>query len=368
MSDPREWIAASLLPGIGPVTLARLRQAGISIPCLLTGRTALPPDCRLRPETLAGLHDYQRQGALYDRAGELRDYAQQHQLHLLTFGDAAYPDLLRQIPDPPALLWVDGDPELLSLPQLALVGSRKASREGVRLAYEFAGALSTAGLIPVSGLALGIDAAAHSACVDRQAPTLAVVGTGLDRVYPQRHRALAAAIVDQGGAIVSEYPPGTAPLPGNFPRRNRLISGLSVGTLVVEAALRSGSLITARQALEQGREVFAIPGSIHNPFSRGCHALIREGATLVEQVDQIIEQLGPLLGGLLTVQVSPMSPEPEALVAATGLLAQIPFDSIWLDQLAEQLQLSVAELQSGLMLLELDGYIELRGSRVRRVR
>ncbi|GAA0701356.1 DNA-processing protein DprA [Marinobacterium maritimum] len=365
MSDPREWIAASLLPGIGPVTLARLRQEGTDIPRLLRGETALPQNCRLRPQTLAALHEYQRHGELYRQAEALLAYAETEQLHLLPLPHPDYPELLRQIADPPLVLWIRGDPGVLSLPQLALVGSRKASREGGRLAYEFATALSASGVIPVSGLALGIDAATHRACVDRQAPTTAVVGTGLDQVYPRRHQALAAAIVEQGGAIVSEYPPGTAPLPGNFPKRNRIISGLAVGTLVVEAALRSGSLITARQALEQGREVFAIPGSIHHPLSRGCHALIREGAILVEQVDQIIEQLGSLMGSLLvagdvasSVEAPPPSP----------LLQQIPFDSIWLDSLAVELELPVAELQATLMLLELDGYIELSGSRVRRLR
>lgn len=366
MRDPREWIAASLLPGAGPVTLARLRQEDVDIPRLLRGETSLPQNIRLRPETLSALHEYQRRGDFYQRAERLWAYAREQQLHLLSQADDDYPELLRQIPDPPLLLWVRGDPGILGLPQLALVGSRKASREGVRLAYEFAAALSASGVMPVSGLALGVDAAAHRACVERQEPTLAVVGTGLDRVYPQRHQALAEAIVAEGGALVSEYPPGTAPLPGNFPRRNRIISGLAVGTLVVEAALRSGSLITARQALEQGREVFAIPGSIHNPFSRGCHALIREGATLVEQVSQIIEQLAPLLGSLLVstestaVTVMPETDNP--------LLQKLPFDSIWLDQLAVELDLPVAELQSGLMLLELDGYIEISGSRVRRLR
>ncbi len=368
MSDPREWIAASLLPGVGPVTLARLRQEGIDIPRLLRGETALPQHCRLRPETLAALHDYQRKGELYLRAERMRAYAEQQRLHVLTLSDPVYPELLRQIPDPPALVWVRGDPEALCLPQLALVGSRKASREGARLAYEFAAALSSAGVVPVSGLALGIDAAAHRACVERPAPTVAVVGTGLDQVYPRRHQALAAAIVEQGGAIVSEYPPGTAPLPGNFPKRNRIISGLAVGTLVVEAALRSGSLITARQALEQGREVFAIPGSIHNPFSRGCHALIREGATLVEQVDQIIEHLGPLLGSLLPAEEIARADTSPSSAAPHPLLQRIPFDSLWLDQLAAELDLPVAELQSELMLLELDGYIELSGARVRRLR
>ncbi|MBV0933770.1 DNA-processing protein DprA [Marinobacterium weihaiense] len=366
MSDPREWVAVSLLPGLGPATLARLRQEGVDLPRLLRAETGLPPHCRLRPQTLAALHDYQRQGALYRRADELLAYAEHEALHLITLSDARYPDLLRQIIDPPALLWVRGAPDILSLPQLALVGSRKASREGCRLAHDFAAAFSRAGVIPVSGLALGIDAAAHQACVKLGQPTVAVIGTGIDQVYPRRHQALAADIVAQGGALVSEYPPRTPPLSANFPRRNRIISGLSLGTLVVEAALRSGSLITARQALEQGREVFAIPGSIHNPVSRGCHALIREGATLVEQVDQIIEQLGPLLGCLSPAEVAPGPAD----VAETDdpLLRQIPFDSVWLDQLATELALPVAELQAGLMLLQLEGRIELSGSRVRRLR
>ncbi|GAA0795057.1 DNA-processing protein DprA [Marinobacterium sediminicola] len=368
MCDPKEWIAASLLPGVGPVTLARLRQDGVDLPRLLRGEISLPQGIRLRSDTLSAVHDYQSRGELYARTERLLEYAEQQQFHLLSLSDPNYPELLQQIPDPPVLLWVRGDAGVLSMPQLAVVGSRKASRAGCRLAYEFSSTLSASGLLPVSGLALGVDAAVHQACVDRQAPTLAVVGTGLDRVYPHRNQALAAGIVEQGGAIVSEYPPGTAPLPGNFPRRNRIISGLAVGTLVVEAAPRSGSLITARQALEQGREVFAIPGSIHNPLSRGCHALIREGATLVEEVGQIIEQLGPMLGALVPSDMD-QKPDIQHEVADNNpLLAQIPFDSIWLDQLATELQLPMAQLQSGLMLLELDGHIEISGSRVRRTR
>ena len=367
MSDPREWIAASLLPGLGPVTLARLRQEGVDIPRLLRAEVSLPSHCHLRPQTLAALHDYQRCGALYRRAESVLADTEMQSFRLLTLSDPAYPELLRQIPDPPMVLWLRGDARVLALPQLALVGSRKASREGGRVAYDFAAALSASGIVPVSGLALGIDAAAHQSCVDQQRPTVAVIGTGVDRVYPQKHRALADAILDNGGCILSEYPPGTPPLPANFPKRNRIISGLAVGTLVVEAAVRSGSLITARQALEQGREVFALPGSIHNPLSRGCHALIREGATLVEQVDQIIDQLGALLGALLPSRPDNLIEAPQA-VPVDPLLEQIPFGSIWLDQLAAELELPVAELQSRLMLLQLDGYIELKGSRVRRLR
>ena len=201
--------------------------------------------------------------------------------HVVHFQDAAYPALLKQIADPPPLLFVRGDRDYLAQPQLAIVGSRNPTHTGRALAREFAAHLASFGLTITSGLASGIDGAAHQGAIEAGGTTLAVTGTGLDRVYPARHRDLAHRVAENG-ALVTEFPPGTAPLAANFPRRNRLISGLSLGTLVVEAALRSGSLITARSALEQGREVFAIPGSIHNPLARGCHALIRDGAKLVE--------------------------------------------------------------------------------------
>ncbi|MBP0049944.1 DNA-protecting protein DprA [Marinobacterium sp. AK62] len=365
--DPREWIAASLLPGMGPATAARLSQEGVFLPALMRGETGLPTHLRLRRQTLAAIHDYQRGGTLRQQTEQMLEQADNAGWQLLTPTHPDYPVLLNEIADPPLVLWCQGNLSALPLPMLGMVGSRSASRNGCRLAYEFAAALSEVGLMPVSGLALGIDAAVHQGCVDRFRPTLAVVGTGLDRVYPRRNARLARALLDTGGLIISEYPPGTPPRPAHFPRRNRLISGLSVGTLVIEAALRSGSLITARQALEQGREVFALPGAISNPLSRGCHALIREGATLVEQVDHIVEPLSALLGVLASECSSPAAattPEPPA----DALLLQVPFEPIWLDTLALQTELDVSALQSRLMLLEMEGWVEIRGASVCRVR
>jgi DNA processing protein len=357
MSDPREWIAASQLPGLGPVTLARLRQEGICITRLLRAELSLPPSIRLRRDTLEAIHQYQYQGPLFQHATRLQQQAEALEIHVLGLDHPDYPELLKAIPDPPPALWVRGRPAALSLPQLA---------------YDFAAALAESGVITCSGLALGIDAAAHQACVDLARPTVAVLGTGVDRIYPRRHQRLADALLACEGALVSEYPPGTAPLQGHFPRRNRIISGLSVGTLVVEAAIRSGSLITARLALEQGREVFAIPGSIHNPLSRGCHALIREGATLVETVAQVIEQLGSMLGllvpGVIDVALSAPEPLPDLEPELLQLLQAIPWEPLWLDHLAQVSGLPLPRLQALLMQLQLEGLIELTASRVCRIR
>jgi DNA processing protein len=211
--------------------------------------------------------------------------------HLLALGDADYPGSLLQIPDPPTILFAMGRIELLNVPAIAIVGSRNASHQGRADAEAFARELSNAGLCIVSGLALGIDAAAHRGGLAASSSSIAVVGTGLDRVYPARNRDLAHRLA-QEGALVSEFPLGTAPVPPNFPRRNRLISGLSRGVLVVEAALKSGSLTTARLALDQGRDVFALPGSIHSPLAKGCHALIKQGAKLVESAEDVLAELG----------------------------------------------------------------------------
>ena len=218
--------------------------------------------------------------------------------HLLTPADAGYPQLLREISRPPAQLFVRGNVAALALPQLAIVGSRSATPGGTETAHAFARHLAARGFCITSGLAEGIDAAAHQGALAAGGRTLAVCGTGPDIVYPRQHERLADEIVAAGGAIVAEFAPGTPVLRSNFPRRNRLISGLSVGTLVIEAGIRSGALITARHALEQGREVFAIPGSIHNPVARGCHHLIRHGAKLVETAADIVDELGSLLASL----------------------------------------------------------------------
>jgi len=219
-----------------------------------------------------------------------RRWIESEQISLIDAADPRYPPLLAQAPAAPALLYVKGDVACLSSSQLAMVGSRNPTQPGQRTAHAFAGVLSAAGLTITSGLALGIDAASHAGALDAGGPSIAVLATGIDAIYPHQHRGLAARIAVQG-ALVSEYPPGSAPIRANFPRRNRIISALCLGTLVVEAARHSGSLITARLAGEQGREVFAIPGSIHNPLARGCHALIRSGAKLVESAADVLSEL-----------------------------------------------------------------------------
>jgi DNA processing protein len=287
-------------------------------------------------------------------------WAEQPGNHLLTRQDPRYPPLLATIHDPPPLLFLHGDPETLQLPQLAIVGSRNPSRFGQETAADFARHLVTAGLTITSGLAIGIDGQAHSGALAAGGKTIAVTGTGLDRVYPASQRELSHRIAESG-ALLSEFPTGTPPLAGNFPRRNRIISGLSVGTLVVEAAQRSGSLITARLALEQGREVFAIPGSIHNPLARGCHALIRQGAKLVETANDILEELGSLLG---TLHEEPSAPTVIASQKCTELdsdyqqlLDCVEFDPITADQLIAESGLTAEAVSSMLLLLELEGYI-----------
>ena len=218
------------------------------------------------------------------------DWAAQPDNHLLTLADADYPQSLLSSDDPPVLLYAKGNCGMLNRPMLAVVGSRNATAQGMRDAEAFAQALGNAGLTIVSGLALGIDAAAHRGALATPASTVAVIGTGADRLYPAKNEALARAIAGKG-VVLSEFPLGTPALATNFPRRNRIIAGLGLGCLVVEAALRSGSLITARLAAESGREVFAIPGSIHSPLSRGCHQLIHQGAKLVESAQDILEEL-----------------------------------------------------------------------------
>jgi DNA processing protein len=211
--------------------------------------------------------------------------------HLLMWDDPTYPALLAEIADAPPLLFVAGDPGILERPQLGMVGSRRASKPGLDTATAFARSLAGAGFVITSGLALGIDGAAHQGALDVGGQTIGVLGTGIENFYPQRHRQLAATMSAQGSAVVSEFPLDAGPQASNFPRRNRIISGLSLGVLVVEASVASGSLITARLAAEQGREVYAIPGSIHHPGARGCHQLIRDGAVLVETIEHILEAL-----------------------------------------------------------------------------
>src|SRR5690348_12955280 len=287
---------------------------------------------------------------------------------LLRCDEADFPPQLETIPQPPAALFVAGDPAALLAPQIAIVGARSATAQGLANARDFARTLSRAGLVVTSGMADGIDGAAHTAALESGGPTVAVVGTGPDLVYPRKHRDLAARIVEQG-AIVSEFPPGTEARPDHFPRRNRLIAGLSLGTLVVEAGLQSGSLITARLAAEAGREVFALPGSIHNPLAKGCHRLIRDGARLVETAAEVIEALVPAaqaqgagLRARLETAGTPEAPQSSSddhgqdpdYVSLLAALGDVPAS---LDELAERTRLAPAALSSMLLLLELEGVV-----------
>ena len=286
---------------------------------------------------------------------------------LLMFDDTDFPSLLGEMPSAPAALFTSGDASALWLPQIAIVGSRNASQAGLETARDFARTLSLAGFAITSGLAEGIDAAAHGAALEADGVTIAVLGTGPDLVYPRKHAGLATRISAQG-VLVSEFPPGTPGHPGHFPRRNRIIAGLALGTLVVEAGVRSGSLITARDAAESGREVFAIPGSIHNPLARGCHQLIRSGAKLVETADEIVAELAPQ-AHRLGVSLRERLAAPAEPLAKRGpsshnadpdyarLFASLGHDALGIDQLAQRSGLAVAMLSSMLLMLELEGEV-----------
>lgn len=290
---------------------------------------------------------------------------------LIALHDPAFPPQLAHLPDPPAALFCIGDAGLLSQPQLAIVGSRAATTGGLTNARAFARHLAQQGLIITSGLALGIDAEAHRGALLTPTPTIAVMGTGPDIIYPRQHARLAEEIVERGGLLLTEWPPGTAPRRENFPRRNRLISGLAEGVLVVEAGIHSGSLITARLAAEQGREVFAIPGSIHNPQSRGAHRLIREGAKLVETAQDILEELAPALNTYLQTAEETEPGKEDHTTSSTAIDDSVPsldpdharilelmgFDPISADILIERSGLTPAEVSSILLMLELSGQV-----------
>ncbi len=275
------------LPELGPKRFKKLIEAfgsaskAISAPASAWRSLGLPLACS----------EARRSQEVRDGASAALAWLERPAQHLLMWDQSDYPALLSEIADAPPLLFVAGDPTILEKPQLAMVGSRRASRPGMDTAAAFSRSLAGAGFVITSGLALGIDGAAHQAALDVGGQTIGVLGTGLENFYPQRHRRLAAAMIAQGSAVVSEFPLDAVPQAGNFPRRNRIISGLSLGVLVVEASVASGSLITARLAAEQGREVYAIPGSIHHPGAKGCHQLIRDGAMLVETIEHILEGL-----------------------------------------------------------------------------
>jgi len=286
------------------------------------------------------------------------DWAESHHNHLVCFDDGAYPELLRQINDPPALLYASGDISLLHEPQIAIVGSRHCTPGGAQNAYDFSTQLAAAGFTITSGMALGIDSAAHRGSLDCAGKTIAVTGTGIDLTYPRQNQELARDILGHG-LIVSEFTLGTHARPANFPQRNRIISGLALATLVVEAARRSGSLITARLAAEQGREVLAVPGSIHNPQSGGCHQLIRDGAAIVETPGDVTAELTGLAGFIIDQQTMNSVDHDTRLDLEHGnLLELIGYDPVNCDILVQRSGLTIDKLSSMLLVLEINDFIQ----------
>jgi DNA processing protein len=360
--DPERlaWLKLSLTPDLGGAGLRRLLAAfGDPQRVLAASRGELSrhvPDA-----TAVAIREGNTAEALAVASAWLDDPLNS----IVTLADHHYPPCLLQIADPPPLLYVKGRAELLSRPSLAIVGSRNATAQGVANAEAFARTLSDAGLTIVSGLALGADAAAHRGGLDGASSSVAILGTGADIVYPARNRTLAHALAERG-ALVSEFALATRPLAGNFPRRNRLISGLALGCLVVEAAADSGSLITARLAAEQGREVFAIPGSIHSPLAKGCHRLIKQGAKLVENARDILEELQ-----IPAPAPAPAAPAPAAAADARTrrLLEALGDEALDRDTLATRCRLQPAELAALLTQLEIDGEVAaLPGGLIQRLR
>jgi len=360
------WLRLILTPGLGPRTARRLLTA-FGLPDAIFS-AGLPALLQVVTEPLAR-ELAQAPGIDVQTAADATErwLAASTEHALLTLADSEYPQALLTTADPPAVLFAIGRLELLNRPAVAIVGSRNATQQGIANAEGFATALARAGVTVVSGLALGIDAAAHRGAMaaEGDASTIAVLGTGADVIYPSSHRALTQEIRARG-VVVSELPLRTPAIAHNFPRRNRLIAGLGKGVLVVEAALRSGSLITARLAADAGREVFAIPGSIHSPLARGCHRLIRDGAKLVESAQEVLEDLG-VRGGTV---VAPPAQSPPAPDGADGaLLALMGHDPVDLDALASRSGRVPSELSAALLELELAQHVErLPGNRYQRLR
>ncbi len=322
---------------------ARIRRSSIS--SLMTAGLNRDTICKVR----AGQHP---------QVARDLEWAESHHNHLICFDDGAYPELLRQIDDPPTLLYASGDISLLHEPQIAIVGSRHCTPGGAQNAYDFSAQLATAGFTITSGMALGIDSAAHRGSLDCAGKTIAVTGTGIDLTYPRQNQELARDILGQG-LIVSEFTLGTQARPANFPQRNRIISGLALATLVVEAARRSGSLITARLAAEQGREVLAVPGSIHNPQSSGCHQLIRDGAAIVETPGDVTAELTGLTGFILDQQTMTSVDHDTRLDLEHGnLLELIGYDPVNCDILVQRSGLTIDKLSSMLLVLEINDFIQ----------
>lgn len=348
-SGPAGWIGLGLIPGLGGETYRRLLKAfGVPERIFAAGYAALTGVVK------PGIAQRIGAGIPEDAVRPALEWLAIPGNHLVTLADEDYPRLLLQIPDPPPFFYLKGRRELLGARCFAVVGSRNATVQGVRDAEAFSRILSDSGLCIISGMAGGIDAAAHRGGMDGSSSSIGVVGTGLDIVYPSKNHALAHELAERG-ALISEFPLGTPAIAANFPRRNRIISGLSLGCLVVEAALRSGSLITARLAAEQGREVFAIPGSIHSPQAKGCHALIKQGVKLVECADDILSELQ--MPSPISLAAESSGPVPALDGEQRRLLAAMEYTTLDVDTLAERSGLTSSQVSAMLLTLELSGLV-----------
>ena len=364
-SSLENWLTLLHTTGIGATTFHTLLEHFGSAEAVLNASSSQLSGMSLTGETIKAIDKQEKADIKADL-----DWQSENGHHIITFSDERYPAQLKDLPDAPPVLYVRGDPDYLVQPQLAMVGARNPSAVGKKTAEEFASHLSDAGITITSGLATGIDGASHEGALQGLAGTIAVVAHGLDIVYPAQHQQLAQAI-SENGAVISEMPIGIKPQRGLFPRRNRLISALSLGTLVVEAAKKSGSLITARLALELNREVFAIPGSIHNPMARGCHQLIRQGAKLVESVDDILEDLRFHLPQMTSYPLKTSEDTPEKPKDRHNkldpdhqkLLKCLAYEPSSIDELVIRSEFSAAEVASMLLILELEGIVVCQDGR-----
>ena len=351
------WLALNRTPQLGCIKQRQLLHSLSSASQVFSADTPTLKACGLTAQQIAYIRqpDWRRVEA--DLA-----WLERPEHHLLTINDTAYPTLLKEIADPPIILFAQGLLEVLQTIQVGVIGSRNPNAGGRRIAEQFARELAQAGATITSGLALGIDTCSHQGALQAKGYTVAVAGNGLDLVYPARNKILAENIAENG-VLISEFPPGTKPIPANFPRRNRIISGISTGVLVVQATLHSGSLITARCAVEQGREVFAVPGNIHDPLIKGCHALIKQGAKLVESPSDILEEI-TALASVVEKNITRTTETEELPGKYQLLLDKMAYDPVSIDSLVELTGLTTESISSMLSFLELRGVVALQAGGV----
>lgn len=355
MSEIKYWLALLRTTGIGPVTFLKLKSKLNKISSLFISPQADLIKSNIDPNVIEKVRKTDWNIIAHDIA-----WLDKPNHHIVTIEDPDYPEQLKEIHAAPPLLFVIGNPHALKNPQIGIVGSRNPTLSGKRNAHDFAHHFAKTNWTITSGLAIGIDTEAHQGTLDASGQTIAVTGTGLDQIYPARNKQLAHKIIEQQGCIISEFPLGTQPQPKNFPRRNRIISGLSQGVLVVEATLKSGSLITAKYALEQCREVFAIPGSIHSPLSKGCHALIKQGAKLVETANDITEELQHVMLPA-NENIDHKTDQDHDTQSFTDeqnkILDVIGYDPVTVDQIINDSGITANQVNSLLVILELEGIV-----------